>query len=169
MRRAKASKLRWAAAGALAAVITWGIPAFADDEATATAEKGTPQIAPVVPASDEDGWAGLRADLLRRRELSSRPLVKDRGYPFRFNVEKHGRKDRIDRIRGRGRGHGKELETRDVPLETRDVPLETQPILIGYRSTETNGQPPAAPEPTTFALMGVGLASWILFSRRRKG
>ncbi len=134
MRRAKASKLRWAAAGALAAVITWGAPAFADDEATATAEKGTPAVTPVAPASDE-------------------------GYPVRFKVEKRGPKDRIDRIRGRG--HGKELETRDLPSDT-------QPILIGYRSTETKGQPPAAPEPTTFALMSVGLASWILFNRRRK-
>jgi PEP-CTERM motif-containing protein len=159
MRRARASKLRWAAAGALAAVITWGGPAIADDEATATAEKGTPAVAPVAPASNEDGWLALRADLLRRRELSSQPLVKDRSYPVRFN-ERRGPKDRIDRIRGRG--HKKELETRDVPLET-------QPILIGYRSTETNGQPPDAPEPTTFALMSVGLASWILFNRRRKG
>ena len=103
----------------------WGSPALADDEATATAEKGTPAVAPVTPTSDE-----------------------------------HGRKDRIDRIRGRG--HRRELETSDVPFDT-------QPILIGYRSTETTSpEPPAAPEPTTFALMSVGLASWILFNRRRK-
>ena len=160
MTRANHSRLRWAAAGALAALITWGSPAFADDEATVTAEKGTPAVAPAAPASDEDGWLALKADLLRRRELSSRPLVKERGYPVRFNAEKHGRKDRIDRIRGRG--HGKTLETRDVPFDT-------QPILIGYRSTETTSpQPPEAPEPTTFALMSVGLASWILYNRRRK-
>ena len=141
----------WAMVGALAGAVAWGVgPAQADDAAS---DAYQPYIAPIVPTYDKsqsqgrigvgevvrDHGASLRKDLIRKRTIGD---ILDRSNPG------HG-------------SSGGQVGDAGKPPETVDPPYETQPISLAYG-------PADAPEPDGLALIGIGLASWILLGKRTK-
>jgi hypothetical protein len=157
---------QWVAAGAVASLFAWGGPALAGqyiDDAAVAPEAGRPAVAPIGPSREYAGWLALRADLLRRTELPGRGTAiaernfRDRGV-IRNSWKKRWLTDRLERPHGNGR-----------EFETRDEPLDPEPITIEYEPARgADPQPPDAPEPSSLALMSVGLASLIAYNRRMK-
>ena len=146
----------WAMVGALAGGMTWGVgPARAGD---AVSKSSQPYITPIVPTFEKnehlgrigvgeeirDNGSSLRKDLIRKRTIG----------------------DIIDRSKGGGQG-GSIGGGNDggQPPETIYPPLETQPISLSYRPVS---DPATTPEPSGLALMGIGVASLILYRTRSR-
>jgi hypothetical protein len=146
----------WAMVGALAGAMTWGVgPAQADD---AVSKSSQPYIAPILPTYEKsqhqgrigvgeeirDNGASLRKDLIKKRTIG----------------------DIIDRSKGHERdgwiGGG---DDGGQPPETINAPFETQPFTLSYKPVSN---PPSVPEPSGFALASIGVASLVLYGRRRK-
>ncbi|HKO22179.1 MAG TPA: hypothetical protein VJX91_05945 [Candidatus Eisenbacteria bacterium] len=149
--------LLWVMVGTLAGAVAWGpAPARAGGAASSASQ---PYIAPIDPAFDKsqhegrigvgeqvrDQGSSLRKDLIRKRTIGD---IVDRS-------------KRGDGTGGGGTGGGDP----GTPTETINAPLDTQPISLSYRPVS---DPPNAPEPSGFALAGIGVASLILYRRRGK-
>ena len=147
----------WAMVGALAGAMTWGVaPAQADD---AVSKSSQPYIAPILPTFEKsqnrgrigvgeeirDNGASLRKDLIKKRTIG----------------------DILDRSKGGDKGSWIGGGTEEnLPPETIATPLETQPISLSYQPA--GDPPPVCPEPSGFALAGIGVAGLILYGRRGK-
>jgi hypothetical protein len=146
----------WAMVGALAGAMTWGVGHARADDAVSNATQ--PYIAPIVPTYEKslhDGGVIGVGERLREHGNSTRKDL----------LRKRTPKDIISHGGGGTEGGGIGDTGTGTPLETLDGPYETQPISVGYRPA---GNPPVAPEPSSLALMGIGLASWLLYNRRGK-
>jgi len=141
--------LLWAMVGALAGAVVWGAaPARAGDAASNASQ---PYIAPIVPAFDKSQHEG---------RIGVGEQVRDQGSSLRKDlIRKRTIGDIIDRSK-RGGGTG------GTPTETINAPLDTQPISLSYQPA--SDPPPDCPEPSGFALAGIGVAGMILYGRRGK-
>lgn len=147
----------WAMVGALAGAITWGVgPARAED---AVSKSTQPYIAPIVPTFEKSEHGG---------RIGVGEEVRDHGHSLRKDlIKKRTIGDIIDRSKGGGNPGGIGGGTEGgQPSETIAAPFDTQPISLSYRPVSE--PPPAAPEPSGFALAGIGVATLILYGRRGK-
>jgi hypothetical protein len=153
---------RWAMAGVLATAITWGAQARADEAYVAPNANGS-KIAPIVPANGAD--LGLKVEPADHTppdggRIGTGERLRDHGSSLRKDLIR--KRTVIDRSRGGGTGPG----PGDPDQLQITPPVETQPISVGYLPAG-NGPAPV-PEPSGFALMGIGLASWLVCNMRRR-
>ena len=144
--------------GALAGAMTWGVgPARAGD---AVSKSSQPYIAPIVPTFDKSQSQG---------RIGVGEEIQDHGNSLRKDlIRKRTIGDIIDRSKGRDGTQGGRIGSGTEggqPPETIASPFGTQPISVSYGPA---GEPPTAPEPSGFALAGIGVASLVLYGRRRK-
>jgi len=145
--------LLWAMVGALAGAVAWGpAQARAGDAASSASQ---PYIAPIVPSFDKSQHEG---------RIGVGEQIRDQGSSLRKDlIRKRTIGDVVDRSkRGDGTGGGDP----GTPTETINAPLDTQPISLSYQPA--SDPPPDCPEPSGFALAGIGVASMILYGRRGK-
>jgi PEP-CTERM motif-containing protein len=143
--------------GALAGAMALCVGHARADDAVSTASQ--PHIASIVP-NEKNVHDGGRIGVGER--------LREQGYSARKDLlRKRTPRDIISGGHGGTEGGGIGDAETGKPLETIDGSFDTQPISIGYRPTG-NGPTPVAPEPGSLALMGIGLASWILCNRRGK-
>jgi PEP-CTERM motif-containing protein len=143
--------------GALAGAMALCVGHARADDAVSNASQ--PYIAPIVP-NEKNVHDGGRIGVGER--------LREQGYSTRKDLlRKRTPRDIISRGHGGTEGGGIGDAETGKPLETIDGSFDTQPISIGYRPTG-NGPTPVAPEPSGLALMGIGLASWVLSNRRGK-
>ena len=147
----------WAMVSALAGAMTWGVGhALADD---AVSKSSQPYIAPIVPTFEKSQHV---------ERIGVGEEIRDHGYSLRKDlIRKRTIADIVDRSKGRDKdswiGGGTE---ENQPPETIATPLDTQPISLSYQPA--GEPPPVCPEPSGFALAGIGVASLILYGRRGK-
>lgn len=150
--------LLWAMVGALAGAVAWGAtPARAGDAASNASQ---PYIAPIVPAFDKSQHEG---------RIGVGEQIRDQGSSLRKDlIRKRTIGDIVDRSKRGDGGEGGWTGGGDpgTPPETINAPLDTQPISLSYQPA--SDPPPACPEPSGFALAGIGVASLILYGRRGK-
>jgi len=143
--------------GALAGAMALCVGHARADDAVSTASQ--PHIASIVP-NEKNVHDGGRIGVGER--------LREQGYSARKDLlRKRTPRDIISGGHGGTEGGGIGDAETGKPLETIDGSFDTQPISIDYRPTD-NGPTPVAPEPGSLALMGIGLASWILTNRRGK-
>lgn len=150
----------WAMVGALAGAMTWGLGhAQAGDAVTKASQ---PYIAPLLPTFEKSQHTG---------RVGVGEAVRDQGSSMRKDlIKKRTIADIIDRSKPRdGSGDGWIGGGNDAakPPETFGLPVDTRPISLAYQSV-TDDTPPACPEPSGFALAGIGLATLVLYGRRGK-
>lgn len=149
----------WATVGALAGAMTWGAGSAQAGDAVSKASQ--PYIAPIVPAFDKTQHVG---------RVGAGEEVRDQGASLRKDlIRKRTIGDIIDRSKRGGGAEGGIGGGGDVgkPPESIGTPIDTQPISLSYQ-TAGDDPPPACPEPSGFALAGIGVASLILYGRRGK-
>ena len=150
----------WATVGALAGAMTLGMGhAQAGDAVTKASQ---PYIAPLLPSFEKSQHRG---------RIGVGEAVQDQGSSMRKDlIKKRTIADIIDRSKpsdgsgGSWIGGGNDAAK---PPETFGLPVDTQPISLSSRSV-ADDTPPACPEPSGFALAGIGLASLVLYGRRGK-
>ena len=147
----------WVMVGALAGTMALCVGHARADDAVSNASQ--PYIAPTAP-NGKNVYDGGRIGVGER--------LREQGYSARKDLlRKRTPRDIISRGYGGTEGGGFGDAGTGKPLETIDGSFDTQPISIGYRPTG-NGPTPVAPEPSGLALIGIGLAGWILSNRRGK-